>query len=205
VTANQQQPDYQRIGREMAREKARIEQRASRPDTSAALVSSVILWTAAALVGFVATDHGFAGWIVTAIAAAFVVAGIFYRPLRSGLSPAITMFVPLWGGVARCDRVNTCARLRKARIYTDPDKTRTIPATTWRKHGDTFVEFDGGGEPGMSPDHISELLARDARVWRCRSFAVSEDPDRPGLITLQLSKGATVHTILDDPIMGTIA
>ena len=111
MTANQQQPDYQRIGREMAREKARIEQRASRPDTSAALVSSVILWTAAALVGFVATDHGFAGWIVTAIAAAFVVAGIFYRPLRSGLSPAITMFVPLWGGRGP---LRSCEHLRQA-------------------------------------------------------------------------------------------
>jgi len=204
VTANQQQPDYRRIGREMAHEQARMEQR-SRPDTSAALVSSVILWAAAALVGFFATDRGFVGWIVIAIAAAFVVVGIFYRPLRSGLSPAIIMLVPLWGVVARCDRVGTCAKLRKAGIYKDPDKTKTIPATTWRKHGDTFVEFDGGGEPGMSPDHISELLAKDARIWRARSFAVSEDPDRPGLVTVQLSKAATVHTILDDPIMGAIA
>ncbi len=205
TAANQQQPDYRRIGREMAQEKARMEQRACRPDTSAALVLSVILWTAAALIGFVATDRGIAGWIVVAIVAALVIAGIFYRPLRSGLSPAITVLVPLWGFVARCDRVSTCAKLRKARIYTDPDKTKTIPATTWHKNHDTFVKFDGGGEPGMSPDHVRELLKKDARVWKARSFTVSEDSERPGLITLQLSKAATVHTMLDDPIKGTIA
>lgn len=204
MTTNQQ-PDYRQIGREMEREKARVEQRNSRPDTSAAFVLSVILWAAAALVGFVVTDRGVAGWVVVAIAVVLVIAGIFYRPLRSGLSPAITVLVPLWGFVARCDRVSTCAKLRKARVYTDPDKTKAIPATTWHKNHDTFVKFDGGGELGMSPDHIRELLERDARVWRARSFAVSEDPERPGMITVQLSKEAAVHTALDDPIEGVVA
>lgn len=201
----EQQPDYRRIGREMAREKARMEQRASRPDTSAALMFSVILWAAATIVGFVATDHGFAGWIVAGIEAAFVIAGIFWRQLRSGLSSSITVIVPLWGFVARCDRVRTCAKLRKAGIYKDPDRTRTIPATTWRKNHDIYVKFDGGGESGMSPDHIKELLRKDARVWRARSFAVSEDPEWPGMITVQLSKAAIVHMVLDDPIEGVVA
>ncbi|MBS6623270.1 hypothetical protein NUU00_10050 (plasmid) [Bifidobacterium breve] len=182
----------------------KIEERKQSPDYGTAFALSILLPAALIAVLFMA-GYKTIGWGLTALVAALFVVGIFWRPIRSGASPAIVYMVPVWGMVARADRVDTCAALRTAKIYNDPDKTHVIPATTWKQRGDTYVFFDGGGEAGMAPDHLKELLQLNARVWRCRSFAISEDSKRPGRITLQLSPGETVQTALDRPITGVVA
>ncbi|NMM99372.1 hypothetical protein [Bifidobacterium olomucense] len=197
--------DFGQIGREMAREQARIEKRRSRPETGTAFMTSIIMWAVIIAAGFVVTDNDLAGWIAVAVVVIVFLAGIFWRPLRSGFAPVIVTVVPIWGMVARLDRVSTCVKLRKAKIYTDPDKTKVIPATTWKASGDIFVKFNGAGESGMNPDRIHDRLVEDARVWGARSFAISEDRENPGVITLQLSRAAAVHTSLDDAITGVIA
>lgn len=201
---NNNRTDFSQIGREMAREQERIEKRKSKPDNGGPFLFT-ILWVVLSAIGFYADQTRFFGWLVVGVILIAFVAGIFWRPLRSGASPAIVYVVPIWGIVARLDRVSTCAKLRTAKIYTNADKTRVIPATTWKAHGDTFVRFDGGGEAGMNPDHIHDLLVQNARVWRARSFAISENRENPGVITLQLSRSDTVHTVLDDAITGVIA
>lgn len=197
--------DFGQIGREMAREQERIERRKSKPDNSGPFLTSVVLWAVLAFAGFYADSTQLLGWLVVGVILVAFIAGIVWRPLRSGASPAIVYVVPLWGIVARLDRVATCRALRTAKIYTDADKTKTIPATTWHANGDTFVYFDGGGLAGMNPDHLRDLLTQNARVWRCRSFAVSEDRENPGRITVQLSSHETVRTTLDRAITGVIA
>lgn len=197
--------DFGQIGREMAREQERIEKRKSTPDNGGPFLTSIVLWAVLAFAGFYADSTQLLGWLVVGVILVAFIAGIVWRPLRSGASPAIVYIVPIWGIVARLDRVSTCAKLRIAKIYANPDKTKTIPATTWKAGGDTFVRFDGGGEAGMNPDHIHDLLVQNARVWRARSFAISEDRENPGVITLQLSRSDVVRTALDDAITGVIA
>lgn len=194
--------DFQRVGREAAKAQQQIEAR-KKPDRSTAFVLTLI-WVVA---GFLAFNLNAApiGWMIVVVAVALVIAGIFWRPLRSGDSPIIVYAVPVWGIVAQFDRVGTSQKLRVAKIYNAEDKTKTLPATTYKQHGDTFVRFDGGGEAGMNPDHIKELLEQNACVWRCRSFAVSEDPVKPGKLTLQLSLGDAVRTELDNAITGVVA
>lgn len=182
----------------------KIEERKQSPDYGTAFALSILLPAALIAVPFIA-GYKTIGWAVASFATVLFVVGIFWRPFRSGDSPAIVYMVPVWGMVARSDRVTTCNTLRIAKIYNDSDQTATIPATTWKKHGDTYVRFDGGGQAGMAPDHIKELLEQNARVWRCKAFAISEDSKRPGKITLQLSPGETVQTALDRPITGVIA
>ena len=194
--------DFQRVGCETAKAQQQIEAR-KKPDRGTAFVFTLI-WVVA---GFLAFNLNAApiGWLIVVVAVALVIAGIFWRPLRSGDSPVIVYAVPVWGIVAQFDRVSTSQKLRVAKIYNAEDKTKTLPATTYNRNGDTFVRFDGGGEAGMNPEHIKELLEQNARVWRCRSFAVSEDPSSPGRMTLQLGKGDAVHTELDNAIIGTVS
>lgn len=174
------------------------------PDCGVAFATSILLPAALIVACFVIGVDAM-GWALSAVTILLIVAGIGWRPLRSGLTPSIVLLVPIWGLVARLDRIATCNALRVAKIYADPDKTRTIPATTWRKNGDVFVRFDGGGQPGMSPAHLNELLQQNARVWRCRSFAISEDSEHVGRFTLQLSPKDTVQTMLDQPIIGVVS
>lgn len=174
------------------------------PDWGIALATSILL-PAALIVMCFAIGIDMMGWVLSVVAILLAVAGICWRPFRSGLTPSIVLLVPIWGLVARLDRIATCKALRVAKIYTDPDGARTIPATTWRKNGDVFVRFDGGGQPGMSPAHLNELLQQNARVWRCRSFAISEDSKHVGRFTLQLSPKNTVQTTLDQPIIGVVS
>lgn len=174
------------------------------PDWTVALATSILLPAALIAMCFaIGIDE--IGWALSVLVVLLVVAGIVWRPLRSGLTLAIVSLVPIWGLVARLDRIATCKALRTAKIYTDPDSTHVIPATTWKMDGDTFVRFDGGGQPGMAPEHIKELLQQNARVWRCRSFAISEDAQNPGLITMQLSRRPAVRTVLDRPLTGVVA
>ncbi|NEG90638.1 hypothetical protein, partial [Bifidobacterium aerophilum] len=135
---NNNRTDFAQIGREMAREQERIEKRKSKPDNSGPVLIS-ILWAVLAAVGFYADQTQLFGWLIVGVILIAFIAGIFWRPLRAGDSPAIVYAVPIWGIVARHDRASTCAKLRTAKIYTNPDKTRVIPATTWKANGDTFV------------------------------------------------------------------
>ena len=196
--------DARQLARETARAQKQLEDKKKTPDYGNAFVLSVLLPVALVGIAFI-TGNDTIGWMLAGLVAVLVIAGIFWRPLRSGVSPAIVYVVPIWGMVVRIDRVTTCKALRTAKIYNDEDKTAVIPATTWRKDGDTYVKFDGGGQAGMNPDHLKDLLQQNARVWRCRSFAISEDAKNPGLITLQLSPGETVRTSLDRPITGVVA
>ena len=175
---------------------------ATKPDTTAPFVFSAFWLVGGIILYFSVKPIWF--WLYVVLVAALVVAGIFFRSFRSGMSPWIVQVVPLWGIVARLDQVSTCEKLRKARIYVDDDPTKTIPATTRKEHKDTFVRFNGGGEPDMDPNHLRDLLSKNARVWRCKSFAISEDKDRPGVFTIQLSPAKTVHTELDDPVIGVV-
>lgn len=195
--------DARQLACETARAQKQLEDKKKAPDYGNAFALSILLPTALIGLPFI-TGTDTIGWVVAGLVAVLVIAGIFWRPLRSGASPAIVYMMPIWGMIARIDRVSTCKALRTAKIYNDEDKTATIPATTWKKDGDTYVRFDGGGQAGMNPGHIGELLTQNARVWRCRSFAISEDRENPGVITLQLSRSDTVHTVLDDAITGVI-
>ena len=150
-----------------------------------------------------------AGYIIGGVAGLLILTGIFWRPLRSGLSPAIVQLVPLWGIVAWADRVRTCRKLRAAGIYMNDDTATTIPATTRCKRDRQAIKtytvvFDGGGQPGMSPERIQRQLELNCRVWKCRSFAFQEDSNRPGRYVIQLSTADHVRTTLDDPVIGVL-
>lgn len=194
--------ELKKIGQETAKAQAKQEAKKNQPDVSGT-VGLTLVWLAVIVLPFM-LHADIIGWLALAVAVILLVAGIFWKPLRSGMSNALVGLVPLWGIVARFDRVNTCSKLRRAEIYTDEDKTKTIPATTYKRDGDTFVRFDGGGESGMNPDHLRELLTQNARVWRCRSFAISEDSANPGLFTVQLSTSPTVKTALDNAVIGIL-
>lgn len=193
--------DSKLLARDLAAEQEKRE-RAKKPDYAIALAGT-LLWVLAVAVALLA-DAAALAVVVLVAAALLVVAGAFWRPLRSGLTPQWTALVPLWGLIARWDRVRTCTRLRTAGIYTDKNPRRTIPATTYRRAGDTFVQFDGHGQAGMDPATIDAILEKQARVWSSRSYAVSEDPDRPGRFTLQLSKADHIRTALDSAITGVV-
>ena len=156
------------------------------------------------LLGFDVAAH-----LIGGIAGALIVAGMFCRPMRSGLSPTIVQLIPFWGIIARLDRISTCRKLRAAGIYTDDDTAATIPATTSRERdrqgARTYtVVFNGAGQPGMSPDRIRRQLEMNCRVWGCRSFAFQEDDNRPGRYTVQLSTSDHVRTTLDAPVIGVL-
>lgn len=193
--------DTKLLARDLAAEQERRE-RAKRPDYGLALAGT-LLWLLAVAVALLA-DAAALAVVVLVVAGLLVVAGAFWRPLRSGLTPQWTMLVPLWGLVARWDRVSTCAKLRTAGIYTDPNPRHTIPATTYRRAGDRFVQFDGRGQAGMDPVTIDAILAKQARVWSSRSYAISEDPAHPGRFTVQLSKADHIRTALDSAITGVV-
>lgn len=150
-----------------------------------------------------------AGYIVGGVAGLLILVGAFWRPLRSGLSPAIVQMVPLWGIVAWADRVGTCRKLRAAGIYMNDDTTATIPATTSRKRDRQAIRtytvaFNGTGQAGMSPERIRRQLELNCRVWGCKSFAFQENDKHPGRYTIQLSTSDHVRTTLDAPVVGVL-
>lgn len=172
------------------------------PSMTIAVVGSCS-WVVVAVVLFVVKLEPLAYGII-ALAVVLVIAGFFCGPMGSGLSFGWTALIPVWGLVARADRIRTCGKLRDAKIFLSDDPAATIPAHTYKRNKDVFVQFDGGGLSDMNPEHLRELLVRNARVWRCRSFAISEESERPGLFTIQLSKNSTVTTLLDRPITGVV-
>lgn len=180
----------------------RDDRKPQKPGYEIALIGSLV-WLLAGLLLFV-LDELLMLVLLGVLVVVLLVAGAVWRPMRAGDSPSVTALVPLWGLVARWDRIRTCERLRRARILNDSDPTVTIPATTWHADGDTFVRFDGAGRQGMGPEHIAKLLGEECRVWKCRSFAVSEDEDNPGLYTMQLSRADHVTTELDRPLVGVL-
>lgn len=177
------------------------------PSVTVAITASVCWGIAIGLLLLLGLDV--AGYVVGGIAGLLILAGIFWRPLRSGLSPEIVHLAPIWGIVARLDRISTCYRLRTAGIYTSDDATATIPATTSSRRDRQAVRtytviFNGAGQAGMSPDRIRRQLELNCRVWGCRSFAFQEDDKRPGRYVIQLSTSAHVRTTLDSPVVGVL-
>lgn len=195
--------ELKKVGREAAKASAKLEQKKEKPDYLGAIAATLV-WLVAIFMLMVGNAPSVA--ILVAVAAvALIVAGCFWRPLRSGYTGWWVAMVPVWGIVARSDQISTCKALRRAGIYTDDDKTKTIPATTYKRGSDVFVQFDGNGEAGMSPEALRELLSTNARVWGCRSFAISEEVAHPGRWTIQLSPHDHVDNPLDHAVIGVVA
>ena len=172
-----------------------------RQPSCAVPVLASLLWPSVSTV-LIMLGYDVPGIFVAVTAVGLLVAGAFCRALRSGLSPAIVQVIPIWGIVARLDRIATCKKLHRAGIYTDKVASHTIPATTIhcrnRKERTYTVMFNGAGEPDMDPGRIDTLLTRNVRVWGCRSFNLQEDATRPGRYTIRMSTTDHVSGSLDE-------
>lgn len=164
-----------------------------------------LLWVLAAILLYLLGLRE-ACWAVVAVALVLVALGLFVPYLRRGDSLPVVYMVPVWGLVARGQRVRTSHALRRVHLYMPERPTQTIPAHTAHKRGGTVViTFDGSGQPGMSPERIAEIMAREARYWGARSYSVVENPARPGFYTVTLYRSATPPSGLDDAVVGVVA
>lgn len=162
------------------------------------------LWLVAAAVLY-AFGLREACWAVLAVAAVLFLVGCFVPYLRRGDSLPVVYLVPVWGLVARHQRVKTTHDLERVRLLRRERPTQTIPAHTARKRGGTTVlTFDGSGQPGMSPEHIGQIMEQEARFWGARSFTVDEDEQHPGRYTVMLYRSATPPSELDVDVVGVV-
>ncbi len=174
----------------------------ARPDCAIAIVCS-LLWVMAVAVLWVYDLHT-AAVSVGAVAVLLAITSLCWRPLRSTMSGAWVMFVPLGGVLARANQIRTCDALDRAAIYKRHKVTATIPAHTVHRRSCTTVRFDGSGEAGMSPEKLAKRLAENARVWGARSYSITEDAGRPGRYTLRLYRSEVAPSALDTDIVGTV-
>lgn len=175
----------------------------SRPDCAMAMVCS-LLWVMAVAVLWVYDLHT-AAVAVGVVAVLLAVTSLCWRPMRSTMSGAWVVMIPLGGILARLNQIRTCDALERAAIYKRRKLTATIPAHTSRRRSCTTVRFDGSGEAGMSPEKLAKRLAENARVWGARSYSITEDAGRPGRYTLRLYRYEVAPSALDTDIVGTVA
>lgn len=163
-----------------------------------------LLWVMAVAVLWVYDLHT-AAIAVGVVAVLLAVTSLCWRPMRSAMSGGWVALVPLGGILARANQIRTCEALERAGIYKRRKPMATIPAHTVHRRSCTTVCFDGSGEAGMSPDKLAKRLAENARVWGARSYAISEEANRPGRYTLRLYRSEVAPSALDTDIVGTVA
>lgn len=87
--------ELKKIGQETAKAQAKQEAKKNQPDVSGT-VGLTLVWLAVIVLPFM-LHADIIGWLALAVAVILLVAGIFWKPLRSGMSNALVGLVPLWG------------------------------------------------------------------------------------------------------------